>query len=495
MKRSFGILAHLSALPSPNGIGAFGAGAIRFIDFLANAGARWWQMLPLGPTGFGNSPYQSDSVFAGNPFFIDLDTLCWDGLLSHEDYRTIDWGSDPERVDFEKLHAAREGVLRCAFQNAGNALDAEIGRFAEENRDWLVDYALFRAIRKEQDGKPFFEWPKPLRDRESSALRQAEERLAEEIRFVRFVQYEFSRQFAYLKEYAAARGIGLIGDLPIYPSADSCDVWANRELFSLLPDGRPALEAGVPPDAFSEDGQLWGNPVYRWDVIERSGYSWWKERFRQALSRFDRIRLDHFRGFDEYFAVPAGSETAREGLWRPGPGIKLFRSLREEFGPLPVIAEDLGMLTDSVRRLLRETGFPGMRVLQFAFTPGFESEHLPHRHPENAVCYLGTHDNDTAAGFLDSLDPAGRSFLERYLRLSADRPVFDLISAAFSSPCGLCIVCLQDLFALDSRARFNTPGTVGPENWSWRLSPDQLDGRQAELLRSLGRLYFRVQLS
>lgn len=492
MKRKFGILAHLSMLPSPNGIGALGADAVRFIDFLAEAGAGWWQMLPLGPSGFGNSPYQSDSVFAGNPFFVDLDTLCWDGLLSHEDYRTLDWGSDPARVDYQKLGASRETVLRRAFENAGTSLDGEIAAFAEKNRYWLEDYALFCAIRKEQGGRPFYDWPQPLRDRETAALRRAAEELETEIRFVRFVQYEFHRQFSYLRNHASLRGVGLIGDLPIYPAADSCDVWANRELFSLLPDGRPALEAGVPPDAFSEDGQLWGNPVYDWNAMKQADYFWWRNRFKMAISRFDLIRMDHFRGFDEFFAVPSGAESARDGCWMPGPGMELFDSLQREFGPLPVIAEDLGILSDSVRRLLSETGFPGMRVLQFAFTPGFESGHLPHRHPENAVCYTGTHDNDTAAGFLAGLDPESRAFAEGYLRLSAQAPVFDFVSSAFASPCNLCIVPVQDLLALGSGARFNTPGTLHRENWCWRLIPGQLSEMDAKILRKLGGLYFRL---
>lgn len=491
--RASGTLMPIFSLPSPYGIGTFGAEAYRFVDFLEEAGQQYWQILPLTPTHYGDSPYQSFSADAGNPYFIDLDRLAADGLLTAEDYIHEDFGSDASAVDYGKLYEHRLPVLRRAF--ARFTATAAFAKFCDAERDWLEDYALFMALKDAHGGDSWRRWEKPLRRREPEALAAARARYADELEFYRFLQFEFYTQWNALKEYAHAHGVRIIGDMPIYVADDSADVWAHTALFDLDEDLLPRVVAGCPPDAFSEEGQLWGMPVYNWDVLaaDTPPYGWWVRRVRHALAVYDVVRIDHFRGFEAFYCIPYGSENAKHGVWRKGPGMAFFRALEQSLGAhLPIIAEDLGTLTQGVYDLLDATGFAGMNVLQFAFDPTGESLYLPHHHTQHSVVYVGTHDNDTAAGWVRSAAPEEVAYARRYLHVD-DREGFPwaMIRAALASVADTAILTMQDYMGLSSEARINTPSTLGG-NWQWRIDGGCINDWLAHIIRENVALYGRL---
>ena len=468
--RKSGVLMHISSLPSPYGIGTFGAAARDFVDFLSASGQRCWQVLPLTPTGFGDSPYQSFSSFAGNPYIIDLDLLAADGLLDREDYVNLNWGGDPCRVDYEQLYRSRWPVLRKAAEALLAAPGEDFSRFCTENAAWLDDYALFMALKDANGGAPWTQWERPLRFRGGEALARAARELERETAVYRALQFLFYRQWDALHAYARVRGVEIIGDIPIYVSPDSADVWARPELFQLDAERRPSAVAGCPPDGFSADGQLWGNPLYDWDRHRETGYAWWIERIRHAFAVCDVLRIDHFRGFEAYYAIPFGERTARNGVWREGPGYGLFAAVKAALGEKPIIAEDLGFLTDGVRKLLADCGCPGMKVLQFAFDGSAENPYLPHNYPRNCAVYAGTHDNDSLLGWCASSPDAAARAAE-YLRLRPDESAArGMLQALWGSVADLTVAQMQDLLELGSESRMNTPG-VAAGNWQWRMAP------------------------
>ena len=401
--RLCGILMPIFSLPSKYGIGTFGSEAKRFVDFLHKAGQSYWQILPLNPTNYGDSPYQSFSSFAGNPYFIDIETLIEEKLIDQVTADSFDFGDDYEKIDYGKLYDNRLNLLRLAFKNFEK--DADYIEFTNSNSYWLDDFSLFMALKNANADSSWQTWEKPLRFRETEAISKAKTQYAKDIEFYKFVQYEFAKQWKDLKKYANSKGISIIGDIPIYVALDSADVWSNPKQFLLNEDLEPTLVAGVPPDAFSEDGQLWGNPIYNWELMEKDNFSWWKKYLGNALNKYDIVRIDHFRGFESYFTIPFGDKDAKNGKWKKGPDTKLFDALKKEFGEdLPIIAEDLGLLTPDVLKMLKATGFPGMKVLQFAFDSSLKSDYLPHNFNKNCVVYTGTHDNDTIIGWLSSAD-------------------------------------------------------------------------------------------
>ena len=488
-ERAAGVLLHPTSLPDPYGIGTFGERACRFVDRLADAGIRRWQLLPLGPVGWGDSPYQSYSAFAGEPLMIDLFDLVEKGLLQehlvlHEDF-------DPLAVEYDKVRAYKLPLLKEAYARFvsrkpfGDAFD----RFCEEQKGWLEDYALFMAIKESTGGKPWQAWERGLRRREPDALDDAKKRLAERIDWHRFLQYLFFEQWRRLKRYAHTKGVAIVGDMPIYVSGDSADVWAHREYFELDEAGHPLRVAGVPPDYFSPTGQRWGNPLYDWGRLKARGYDWWMDRMAMALEMFDGIRIDHFRGFQAYWAIPAKEETAIDGEWVEGPGHHFFAALETRFGDLPIIAEDLGLITPEVEKLRDDFGFAGMKILQFAFGGGSDNPYLPHNyiHP-HCVVYTGTHDNDTTLGWFETFDAKSRVL--SYLSRSDDSIVWQMMREAMASTADTAIVPMQDILELGSDARMNTPGRA-EGNWRWRMSEAQLDGAPWERLADLVRLYGR----
>lgn len=483
-ERSSGILLHISSLPSPHGIGTLGAEAFRFVEFLRAAGQRYWQMLPLGPTGVGDSPYQSFSSYAGNPYFIDLDLLAADGLLMPEEIAAVPWGSDPASVDFGALYEHREALLRTAFLRHRSRPEATWLLFQEQNRHWLPEYALFMALKKHFSMAAWTEWSdRAIRLREAAALERYRALLRDEIEFHTFLQFMFAAQWDALKDHAKRNGIELIGDLPIYVSLDSADVWTAPEGFCLDGEGQPLAVGGVPPDYFSATGQLWGNPLYDWTAMAVDGYEWWMRRVAATARRYDMIRIDHFRGFESYWSVPAGETTAVQGKWVKGPGMAFLSRMKERFPHTRFIAEDLGILTPEVEELVRASGFPGMRVLQFACDSGDDCCHLPHTYVENCIVYTGTHDNNTLRGWLAEAGPSAASFARAYFRLDGtEDPVWRMIRRAMASVADLCIVPMQDFLGLPADARMNTPSTLGG-NWRWRLLPGQwTDALAAEIL-------------
>lgn len=491
--RSAGILMPVSSLPSPYGIGTMGAAAMEFIDFLAAAGQSFWQILPVGPTGYGDSPYQSFSSFAGNPYWIDLDCLAAEGLLLPQEYANLDWGERADYIDYNKLYHTRIPVLQKACNRLLSQPSPDFERFCAEQAEWLEDYALFMALKDNFGGCSWQEWPPPLRLRQPEALARARSELSENVAFWRGVQYLFFRQWTRLKRWANQHGVSIIGDLPIYVSGDSSDVWAAPDQFQLDSQGRPTLVAGCPPDGFSPDGQLWGNPLFNWEKMKSDGYSWWLHRIAYQFQIYDVLRIDHFRGFDAYYAIPFGDTTARNGQWLPGPGIEFFNAVKKALGKRPMIAEDLGFLTPSVRKLLRQTGFPGMKVLQFAFDDRDKgSDYLPHCYDRHCVVYTGTHDNDTIQGWMRSASKKEISFAKEYLRLNSREGYhWGMMRAAWASPAGLAVMQMQDLLGLDSRARMNTPSTLGG-NWQWRALPGSYGEKLARRLYREMRVYQRL---
>ena len=488
MKRASGILMPVFSLPSPYGIGTFGKAAYDWVDFLARAKQTYWQVLPLGPTSYGDSPYQSFSAFAGNPYFIDPDLLVAAGLLSAKECAAAACGSDT-KVDYAALYETRFALLQQAFDRFTD--DAALTAFWHRHKSWLDDYALYTAIKAANGQHSWAEWPDDVRLRRPDALAKARRTLLREQRFCVFLQYLFFTQWDALKTYAAAKGVRIIGDMPIYVAMDSADVWANSEIFQLDANKQPTEVSGCPPDGFSADGQLWGNPLYRWDVLAQSGYDWWMRRLAASFELFDTVRIDHFRGLESYYAIPHGAPNARNGRWRKGPGLDFIRAIRKQFRGRQIIAEDLGFLTPSVRQLLRRSGYPGMKVLQFAFDTREESDYLPHNYQKNCVVYTGTHDNDTMLGWLQTARRADVRFARRYLDIHhRDDEQWAFIRAAIASVADLAVIPMQDYLGLGGEARINTPSTLGG-NWVWRMAPgsasDALAARIAGLCSLFGR--------
>ncbi len=491
--RASGILLPISSIPSPYGIGTFSKEAYEFVDFLKEAGQTYWQILPLGPTGYGDSPYQSFSTFAGNPYYIDLDELIEEGYLTRKQCEKCDWGGNEKYVDYEKIYLSRFKVLRIAFKNSKIEADQEFQCFVEENGYWLEDYALYMAVKDSLGGISWSEWDEDIRLRREQALASYRKQLKEEILFYKFQQYLFVKQWTKLKKYANEKGIKIIGDIPIYVAYDSADSWANPTLFQFDENGLPTGVAGCPPDAFSATGQLWGNPLYRWDYHKKTGYAWWVKRIAYCYKLYDIVRIDHFRGFDEYYSIPYGDKTAEFGRWEKGPGYELFKTLKEELGNLSVIAEDLGFLTPSVIKLVKRTGYPGMKVLQFAFDASEESNYLPHNYTANSVVYTGTHDNDTTVSWYRTLKKSERSFAKRYLNIKGSKEVqWEFIRAALASVSDTAIIPMQDYLGLGGEARMNMPSTLG-DNWKWRMVKGQISPELAERIFKFCKLYGRVR--
>ncbi len=489
--RESGILMHLSSLPSPYGIGTMGKEAYRFADFLARAKQKVWQMLPVSPTSYGDSPYQSFSTFAGNPYFIDLDILCKEGLLKKSEITSLSWGEDETCVDYAVLYQNRYPLLKKAAKRFFENPDEEYETFVCKETKWLEDYVLFMALKEENGGKPWYEWPDDVRYRSYDALQATYARLYDEILFWRFVQYEFYKQWTALKSYVNDKGIEILGDLPIYVAHDSADVWANSILFMVDETRTPVEVAGCPPDYFSETGQLWGNPVYSWEAHRQTGFDWWVRRIDHATRVFDRVRIDHFRGFESYWAIPAGDKDATGGEWKKGPGMELFHRVKEVLGDRKIIAEDLGIITDEVRDLLKESGFPGMKVMEFAFTPNVESDYMPHNHVQNSVCYTGTHDNEPLCAWLKSRTRSELTYMKKYLRISENEDCADAVLAAvFASPANTAIAQMQDFLGLGAESRMNTPSTASG-NWCWRMKKGQLTPAVSNKIKALTKLYWR----
>lgn len=490
MRRS-GILMAVSSLPSQYGIGAFSKEAYAFVDFLEDAGQKLWQILPLGPTGYGDSPYQSFSTFAGNPYFIDLESLIKKGWLTKKECEACDFGTDETQVDYEKIYRARFAILRKAYDRSGIEKDKEFQAFCQKNAYWLDDYALYMAVKDAMGGKSWAEWETDIKLRKPQALKAYQNKYAAQIGCYYFQQYLFSEQWRALKAYANAKGIRIIGDIPIYVAFDSADTWANPKLFQLDDTCTPTSVAGCPPDAFSATGQLWGNPLYRWEYHEKTEYAWWMQRIAYCYELYDIVRIDHFRGFDEYYAIPYGDETAEFGKWQPGPGYEIFKAMKDKLGKKEVIAEDLGFLTKSVIRLVKKSGYPGMKIIQFAFDSREESDYLPHNYGKNCVVYTGTHDNDTTLGWYQSLNRRDKNFAKRYLAIKSAKEVPEIfIRTCMSSVADTCVIPMQDYLALGSEARMNTPSTLGG-NWQWRLKPGQYSKELAENIRKMTKLYGR----
>lgn len=491
--RASGILLPISSIPSKYGVGAFSKEAYEFVDFLAKAGQTYWQILPLGPTGYGDSPYQSFSTFAGNPYYIDLEELIEKGWITVGDCEACNWGDHESYVDYEKIYLSRFKILKKAFEKSGIENDENFKSFVTENRFWLEGYAYYMAIKDSYEGKSWSEWEPDIRNREDKALKAYGEKLQKEIMFYEFQQYLFADQWFKLKDYANKKGVKIIGDIPIYVAFDSADTWANPELFQFDEDGRPIAVAGTPPDSFSATGQLWGNPLYQWDYHKKTGFAWWIQRIAYSYKLYDVVRIDHFRGFDEYYSIPYGDETAENGKWVKGPGYDLFKALKEKLGNIDVIAEDLGFLTPSVLKLVKKTGYPGMKVLQFAFDSREESDYLPHNYIANSIVYTGTHDNDNILGWYESISSADRRFAKKYLDIHGTKGLaWHFIRAAIASVSDTAIIPMQDYLELGSEARINTPSTLG-DNWKWRMSRDHYTEVLAEKIYDLSKLYGRVK--
>lgn len=490
--RTSGVLMPISSIPSPYGIGTMGKQARKFVDFLVKGGQKYWQILPICPTSYGDSPYQSFSSFAGNPYFIDLEYLCKDKLLTKKECESFQWGSNPKYVDYGIMYESRYALLRKVYARFTKKEPQDFEKFCENEKQWLDDYALFMALKDANGGQAWSNWDKSLRLREKKAMEEATEKYSEEIRFYKMLQYLFYQQWNALKTYANEAGIEIIGDVPIYVAGDSADVWANPDQFYLDENLEPIEVAGCPPDAFSDDGQLWGNPLFRWDVMKKDGYTWWTRRIKAMSELYDIIRIDHFRGFDSFYAIPAKDDTAKNGQWKQGPGMDLFCELERKLGKLPIIVEDLGFLTPSVHKLLKDSGFPGMKVIQFAFDSREESDYLPHTYTNHCVVYTGTHDNDTVMGWMKTAPKASVKYAKEYLNLTKEEGYnWGMMRAAWSSVADMAIVPMQDILGLGSEARINTPSTLG-NNWKWRATPEQIDAKVAKKLYHYMQMYGRV---
>ncbi len=494
--RECGVLLPISSLPSPYGIGAFSKEAYEFIDNLKDAGQNYWQILPLAPTGFGDSPYQAFSAFAGNPYFIDLVQLIDDGLLTRQECDEMYFGNDARYVDYAAIYYSRFPILKKAYlrwkertEIHGQDVDQKLTEGLYEE---TLDYCFYAALKKSFGEKSWSEWDEDIKLRRPEALARYKEELKEEIRFYEFQQMMFTRQWSALKEYAHSRGIRIIGDIPIYVAFDSADSWSHPELFQFDERCRPTGVAGVPPDAFSATGQLWGNPLYRWDYHKETDFAWWLRRIQYCFDMYDVVRVDHFRGFEQYYAIPADETTAMNGVWEDGPGYALFDAIRKKFGKLDIIAEDLGLLTPGVIELLEKTGFPGMKVLQFAFDGNPKNEYLPLGYKKNCVVYTGTHDNDTLRGWYETMPQYAREFAARYMNSSTpwEEAHWDFIKLALSSVANLAVIPLQDYLGLGWEARINTPSTLGG-NWEWRMLKGEFTPQIIARCRELNGLYAR----
>ena len=495
MKRSAGILLPISSLTSKYGIGCFDKKAYEFVDYLKEAGQSYWQILPLGPTSYGDSPYQSFSTFAGNPYYIDLNELVLNGLLTKEECEQVGF-KDNDDIDYGLLYSKRYALLKKAFERSGITIDTDFIRFCDENK-WLDEYALFMALKDYFGGVSWDKWEKNLRLRKDFTLNEYRSKLSNEINFYKFLQYMFFAQWNNLKKYANEKGIKIIGDIPIYVAADSADVWAEPKLFQLDKDGKPKAVAGCPPDGFAADGQLWGNPLYDWDYHKETGFEWWISRLSHCFKLYDVVRIDHFRGFDEYYSIPYGDKNAKNGYWEKGPGMELFTAVEKALGKREVIAEDLGFMTDSVRQLVKDSGFPNMKVLEFAFDSrdtGSRNDYLPHNYNENCVAYTGTHDNQTIASWFDTITEDEREMAREYLCdcfTPAEKLNKAFISLIMRSKARLCIIPMQDWLGLDDKSRINVPSTVG-KNWRWRLTENQLTEKLKNEILKTTRIFGRV---
>ena len=493
--RASGILMPVFSLPSRYGIGSFSKSAYQFVDMLKKAGQKYWQILPLCPTSYGDSPYQSFSTYAGNPYFIDLDQLIEEKLLTRKECQACDFGDDPQDIDYGKLYENRFKLLRKAYERANVGEDQEFEAYRRKNAWWLDDYALFMAVKDRFDGVAWNEWAEDIRLRWSNAMDYYRRELYYEIEFYSYLQFVFMKQWKKLKNYANINGIEIIGDIPIYVAFDSADAWANPELFQFDSENLPTAVAGCPPDGFSADGQLWGNPLYRWDYHRETGFDWWIRRIAYCSELYDVVRIDHFRGFDEYYSIPYGDTTARNGHWEKGPGIALFEAAKNRLGELNIIAEDLGYITDSVKKLVADSGFPGMKVLEFAFDSREKSDYLPYTYEKNSVVYTGTHDNETIAGWYAGLDKSDLKMCTDYMnidRIPGKEYHWDFIRLAMLSVSDLCVIPIQDYLGLDNCARINHPSTLGT-NWRWRLAKGQLSASLLKEIREMTRISGRLQ--
>jgi len=495
--RKSGILLPVASLPSRYGIGCFSKEAYDFIDKLKEAGQSYWQILPLGPTGYGDSPYQSFSTFAGNPYFIDPEDLIARGYVTREQCEAYDFGDALGEIDYEKIYRSRFKLLQEAYESSKIGESAEFQEFVRQNAFWLEEYALYMAVKDSFDSVCWVEWEEDIRLRRPEAMAEYRRKLAKEIESYQFQQYLFQLQWEKLKNYANERGVKIIGDIPIYVAFDSSDAWAHPELFQFDEECKPVAVAGCPPDAFAVTGQLWGNPLYRWEYHRETDYQWWTERMQHCFSLYDVVRIDHFRGFDEYYSIPAGEPTAEHGTWEKGPGYELFQVLEETLGKRQVIAEDLGFLTDSVIELVKRSGYPGMKILQFAFDSREESDYLPHNYTQNAVVYTGTHDNDTILGWYATMDGEDKELCNRYLNLEncdAGELHWAFIRAALASVADLAVIPMQDYLGLGPEARINIPSTLG-NNWRWRMGNGDFTAELAEKIKEMTKLYGRSQPS
>ena len=484
-ERAAGILMPISSLPSEYGIGCFSKSAYEFVDWLKGAGQSYWQILPLGPTSYGDSPYQSFSTFAGNPYFISLDELIEEGVLTRAECEKVNWGKAKGSIDYEKIYKGRYPLLRKAYERSKISENPEYQKFVNENSWWLSDYALFMAVKGRFDNVEWTKWAEDIRLRWKDAMDYYREELYYDIEFQQYMQFKFYEQWMKLKSYANSKGIQIIGDIPIYVAMDSADAWAHPELFQLDPETlKPLKVAGVPPDAFSETGQLWGNPLYDWNSLEKTDFAWWRDRMKAAARLYDVVRIDHFIGVVQYYSIPYGAEDGRTGEWRKGPGEKLTKAVNEAAGKTKIIAEDLGVFCPEVKELLQKTGYPGMKIIEFAFSGDRFNEHLPHCYEPNSVVYGGTHDNETLIGYFK---PEKRQWWELqyiadYLGAAHQSEVVDRVfRAAYGSVASVAIFQMQDVLKLDNWARMNTPGTLG-ENWRWRLVPGQFTDERADYL-------------
>lgn len=484
----------ITSLPTRYGVGTIGKEAYDFADFLKGAGQKYWQILPVGPTSYGDSPYQSFSTFAGNPYMIDLDMLCEEGLLQGSDYKSLDWGDDDTKVDYEKIYNNRFDVLRIAYKNFKETDQKEFKRWCTKNKKWLDNYALYMAVKGRFDNKAWTEWEdESIRLRTDDGVKRYKRLLCKEIGFWKFVQFKFYQQWEAFRAYVNSLGIKIIGDMPIYVAMDSADTWANPEVFWLDDDRNPVCVAGCPPDYFSATGQLWGNPLYNWDYLKETGYEWWYTRIDAASKLFDITRIDHFRAFDSYYAIPYPAENAVNGSWKEGPGIEFFELMKKKLGELPIIAEDLGTMTPGVIQLLKDSGYPGMKVLEFAFDSNEENDYLPHTYTPNCVVYSGTHDNDTLIGWMKTAPGGCVDFARRYCKMPDDEPFnWGIIRTAYESVSDYCIIQMQDYLGLGSEARMNTPSTLGG-NWEWRVKRDYASGGLAKKIRNLTKTYNRLE--
>ena len=493
-KRAAGILMPITSLPSEYGIGCFSKSAYDFVDWLKEAGQSYWQILPLGPTSYGDSPYQSFSTFAGNPYFISLKALVEEGVLTKEDCDKVSWGRRADSVDYEKIYKGRYKLLRKAYENSNISENPDYQKFVAENSWWLSDYALFMAVKDQFGGVEWTKWAEDIRLRWANAMDYYRRELYFDIEFQQYMQFKFYEQWMKLKKYANEKGIQIIGDIPIYVAMDSADTWAHPELFQLDEENVPVAVAGCPPDGFSATGQLWGNPLYRWDYHRNTGYQWWISRLSYVFRLYDVVRIDHFRGFDEYYSIPYGDKTAEFGHWEKGPGMDLFRALEKNLGKLDVIAEDLGLLTDSVIEMVEESGFPGMKVLQFAFDENEDSPYLTHRYERNCIVYTGTHDNETTRGWFRNLSQHDRNFARAYIGCEGKHEtaaVWSMIRAAMSSVADRCVIPVQDYLCLGNEARINEPSTLG-DNWKWRMKKGQLNETIIQKIYKMTKLYGRL---